>query len=255
MTFISSRHFNFLSTCGSAALWYRPFGSENRFCKRFKCQCGFGWSAASKVTCKNWRKTLEYFFSFVYNGTLNWGSGYCIADKIEWDVKETQWLDKTKSQQVVSNLQHTFPDAVLTSILIIASNSPVIWTQSLEALHTTCLIDVSGGWPMVFHSFWEMMVMSEGVSICKRTGWLFSFTDTFPVWLSLGEKLLPDCVFFSVCVYVVACLLFCALMGCRNLCVLAGCICGCSVFWMDISLQNASQHNSSKQMEVSFMLS
>ena len=80
---------------------------------------------------------------------------------------------------------YTFPDAVLSSILIIASNSPVIWTQSPEALHTTCLVDVSGGWSMVFHSLCEMRVVSEVVFICKWTGWLFSL---FPVWLWVREK-------------------------------------------------------------------
>ena len=38
------------------------------------------------------------------NDTLSWGSGYCIADKIEWDIKETQWLNKIKSQKVVSRI-------------------------------------------------------------------------------------------------------------------------------------------------------
>ena len=32
---------------------------------------------------------------------------------------------------------------------------------------------------MVFHSLCEMRIMSEVVSICNRTEWPFSFTDTY----------------------------------------------------------------------------
>ena len=150
----------------------------------------------------------------VCNGTLSWGSGYCIADKIEWEVKVTKWLNKIESQKLcLKSATYTFPDAVLSSILITAGNSPVIWTQSSEMLHTTCLVDVSGGWPMVFHSLCEMRVMSEAVFTCKQTGWLLSFTDTFFRFdLELGKKVATKLrVFlFSLhllwgCLFVVLC--------------------------------------------------
>ena len=84
---------------------------------------------------------------------------------------------------------YIFPDAVSSSILIIAGNSPVIWTQYLEAFRATYLVDVSGGWPMVFHNFREMWVMPKAVSICNRTEWLFSFSDTyFRLDFELGRK-------------------------------------------------------------------
>ena len=41
-------------------------------------------------------------------------------------------------------------DAVLSSILILAGNSPVMWTWSPDVLHATYLIGVGEGWPMVF---------------------------------------------------------------------------------------------------------
>ena len=62
---------------------------------------------------------------------------------------------------------YTFPDSVLSLTLIIAGNSPVIWTQSPVVLHTKCLVDISGGWPMIFHSLYEIRVITKAVSICK----------------------------------------------------------------------------------------
>ena len=63
--------------------------------------------------------------------------------------------------------------------------------------------------------------MSEAVSICNQTEWPFSFTDTyFQFDLELGRKLATrlHVFFFFMCVcYVVACVLFCALAGCRIL--------------------------------------
>ena len=74
---------------------------------------------------------------------------------------------------------YMIPDAVFSSILIVAGSSPVILTQSPEVLRATCFVNVSWGFPILFHRFWELRVISDAVSICNRTGWLFSFTDTY----------------------------------------------------------------------------
>ena len=104
---------------------------------------------------------------------------------------------------------YTFPDAVLSSNPIIADNSPVIWTESLEALHATCLVDVSGCWPMIFQSLCEIRIMSEAVSICKRTGWLFSFTDTYFRFGFELERI--DAIRLFVCVFLFSLHLLCGL--------------------------------------------
>ena len=93
--------------------------------------------------------------------------------------KPSDSIKSSPKKLCLETATYTFPDAVLSSILITAGNSPVIWTQSLEALRATCLVDVSGGWPMVFYSLCEMSIIPEAVSICKRTEWLFSFSDTY----------------------------------------------------------------------------
>ena len=58
--------------------------------------------------------------------------------------------------------------ALWFSILIIAGNSPVIWTQSPEALHTTCLI-----------------VKAVRGSVYLQTNWMAVqfYWRIFPVWL------------------------------------------------------------------------
>ena len=84
--------------------------------------------------------------------------------------------------------QICYINAVLSSISFVAGNFPVMWTQSSDALHATCLVGICGGWPMVFHSFCEMSVMFKVVFICNQTEWPFSFTNIFLVWLGLGEK-------------------------------------------------------------------
>ena len=74
-----------------------------------------------------------------------------------------------------------------------------------------CLVGVSAVWLMVFPSFSEMRAMSEVVSICNRTVWLFSFSDTY---------FLFDLVFrrkVSLRRFV------CVFLSC--LCLLCGCLC------------------------------
>ena len=72
---------------------------EHRFSGRCKCQCGFSLTAATK---------LEYIFGQVLNGTLGQWFWYCVANKIEWDVKKTQWLNKIKSQKVVLGIWNVY---------------------------------------------------------------------------------------------------------------------------------------------------
>ena len=136
-------------------------------------------------------------------------------------------------------------------------NSPVMWTQSPEVLHATCLVDVSGRWAMVFHSLCEMRVMFDAVSICKRTGRLFSFTNTY-FWFDFefGRKVttrLFVCIFlFNLC-YVVACLLFCAPVGCR---ILFLCPRWLHLWqWCVLNGHFLAKCQPNKQMEVSFVLS
>ena len=51
-------------------------------------------------------------------------------------------------------------------------------------LCATYLVCDSEGWPMVFYCLCEMKFKSEIVSICNRTEWPFSFTDTY-FWFDL----------------------------------------------------------------------
>ena len=107
-------------------------------------------------------------------------------------------LIKSSSKRLcLESATYTFPDTVLSSILLIAGNSPVIWTQYPDVFRAICLVHVSGGWPMVFHSLCEMRFISEAVSICKQTGWLFSFTDTHFSGLTLSREKIATrlCVF------------------------------------------------------------
>ena len=57
----------------------------------------------------------------------------------------------------------------LSSISIVTSNFLVMWTQPPDALRTTCLVGVSGVWPMVFYSLYELRVLSEALYICNQT--------------------------------------------------------------------------------------
>ena len=71
------------------------------------------------------------------------------------------------------------PKAVLFFILMVASSSPVMWTQSPEALCATWLVDVNEGWPMVSHRDCNIRVISEAMSTCGWTGWPFNYTATY----------------------------------------------------------------------------
>ena len=134
-------------------------------------------------------------------------------------------------------------------------------TQSPDVIRTTCLVGVSGGRPMVFHCLCEMRVTSEAESICNRTEWPFSFTNSYfrfdqVLERKVATKLYVCVFFFSLCIcYVVAWVLFCALAGCRTpFYVLAFGTRHSNVSWMDPFERNASHHNSRKQMEVFYVL-
>ena len=92
-----------------------------------------------------------------------------------------------------------------------------MWTQSLDVLFATCLVGVSGGWLLVFHSFCEMRVMSESVLIWNWTEWPFSFTDLyFHCVLVLGRK---------VGTRLFVCIFLC------HLCLLCGHLCYFMLWW------------------------
>ena len=60
-----------------------------------------------------------------------------------------------------------FLDAVLSSVSIVACNSPMMWIQSPDVLHANCIVGVSEGWSMLLYSLCELRI--EVVSICNRT--------------------------------------------------------------------------------------
>ena len=158
-----------------------------------------------KLLVRTGEKRLS--ISSVWSVMALWVEDLDAALQIKFNGMSRRLSDSIKSSPkrlCLESATYTFLDAVLSSVLIIDGNSPVIWIQSPKVLHATCLVDVGGGWPMVFLSLCEIRFMSEAVSICKRTGWLFSFTDTyFRFDFELGRNVatrLFVCVFlFSLC--------------------------------------------------------
>ena len=125
-----------------------------------------------------------------------------------------------------------------------------------NTLCATCLVGVSAGWPMVFHSLCEMRVMFKAVSLCNRTEWPFNFTDTYFCFdLVLVRKVATGLYIFLFCRCLLCGRLCVILVGCRiPLYVLAFYARNNDMSWVDTFKWNASHHNSSMQMEAFYML-
>ena len=73
---------------------------------------------------------------------------------------------------------------------------PVSFTVPPEALVADLSVLVIGGWPSSIHRVWEITVMSEAVSGCKRAGWpLIGVRILFtPIFHSLENRLSANVV-------------------------------------------------------------
>ena len=206
MNFLSSMRFSSLFTSGSAA-----YGTG--FSGRFKSRCDFSFTAAFKLPVKSRKNRLS--ISSVRSLMALWVRDFdtALQTKLSGMSRRPSGSIKSSPKRLCWEFEmYMIPDAVFSSILIVIGSSPVIWTQSPEVLRATCLVDVSWCLLVLFHSFWEIRVMSDAVSICNRTGWLFSSTDTYLRFeFELGRNVATRLFVFYVCFcFVVACVLFCA---------------------------------------------
>ena len=81
---------------------------------------------------------------------------------------------------------------------------PVNFTVPPEALVADLSVLITGGWPSSIQRVWEIIVMSEAVSSCKRAGWPLIRKETYfrrSAALDWKEaiKLRDFTVFFVLC--------------------------------------------------------